>query len=88
MTKDGNPEGSGAGVEEIVTAADAARLEAERLAAVRMASATLTVPPSTGNTSVDIEDPKLFTSDDMEKALENQKREMEIAFAKMKATAS
>ena len=88
MTKDGNPEGSGAGVEEIVTAADAARLEAERLAAVRMASATLTVPPSTGIASVDIEDPKLFTSDDMVKALENQKREMEAAFAKMKATAS
>ena len=61
MTKDGNPEGSGAGVEEIVIVADATRLEAERLAAERMASATLTVPPSTGNVSVDIEDPKLFT---------------------------
>ena len=88
MTKDGNPKGSGTDVEVIAVAVDAARLEAERLAVARMASATLTVPPSTGNVSVDIEDPKLFTSDDMVKALEKQKRDMEAAFAKMKATAS
>ena len=89
MTKDGNPEGSGAdAVEVIAVAADAARLEAERLTAERIASATLTIPPSTGNVSVDLEDPKLFTSSDLVQALEKQKRDMEAEFAKMKASAS
>src|SRR3954467_15797550 len=50
------------------------------------------LPPSRGNVSYEIEDPKLFTSGDMEKALqqalENQRKEMEASFAKMKAPAS
>ena len=84
MTKDGFPKNLGAGVEEVARAVEAARVaEAERLAA-----ATLTVPPSTGNASYDTYNPKFFTSDDMEKALENQKREMETTFVKMKATTS
>src|SRR3954468_16605671 len=48
--------------------------------------------PSTGNVSYEIEDPKLFTSGDMEKALQkaldNQRKEMEASFARMKAPAS
>src|SRR3954466_4862494 len=49
-------------------------------------------PPSTRTVSYEIEDPKLFTSGDMEKALqkalENQRKEMEASFARMKAPAS
>src|SRR3954464_13319490 len=92
MTKDGNPESSGAGVEEVAIAADAARLEVERLATERRLSTPFVVPPSTGNVTYEIEDPKLFTSGDMEKALqkalENQRKEMEASFARMKAPAS
>ena len=50
------------------------------------------LPPSTGTVSYEIDDPKLFTLGDMEKALqqalENQRKEMEASFAKMKAPAS
>ena len=92
MTKDDNPESSGADMEEIAIVADVARVEAKKLAAARMASASQTTPPSTGNVSFEIEDPKLFTSGDMEKALqkalENQRKEMESSFANMKATTS
>src|SRR3954470_20501053 len=49
-------------------------------------------PHSTGNVTYEIEDPKLFTSGDMEKALqhalENKRKEMEASFAKLKASAS
>src|SRR3954471_3556785 len=81
-----------AGVDEVVVAADAARVEAERLAAERAANASKMIPPSTGNVTYEIEDPKLFTSGDMEKALqhalENKRKEMEASFAKLKAPAS
>ena len=88
MTKDGISESLDAGLERIIIAADATRLEAERLAAEWIASATSPVLPSTGNTSGVIEDLKLFTSDDMMQALENQNQDMEAAFEKMKASAS
>src|SRR3954469_7514821 len=88
MTKNGIPESSDVGVEKIVVAADVARLEAERSATERLASATSPLLPSTGSASGGIEDPKLFTSDDMMQALEKQKQDMEAAFAKMKASTS
>src|SRR4051812_28717479 len=92
MTKGGTSAGADAGVDEVVVAADAARVEAERLAAERAANASKMLPPSTGNVTYEIEDPKLFTSGDMEKALqhalETQRKEMEASFAKLKAPAS
>jgi len=92
MTKGNTPASSDAGVDEVAIAADAARVEAERLASVQAATASKLLPPSTGNVSYEIEDPKLFTSGDMEKALqhalENQRKEMEASFAKLKAPAS
>ena len=92
MTKGGTSASTDAGVDEVVIAADAARVEAERLAAERAANASKMLPPSTGNVSYEIEDPKLFTLGDMEKALqhalENQRKEMEASFAKLKAPAS
>src|ERR1041384_2539145 len=92
MTKGGTPASSDAGVDEVAIAADAARVEAERLASDRTAAASKMLPPSMGNFSYEIEDPKLFTSGDMEKALqhalENQRKEMEASFAKMKAPTS
>src|SRR3954471_21824878 len=91
MTK-GGTSAADAGVDEVVVAADAARVEAERLAAERAANASKMIPPSTGNVTYEIEDPKLFTSGDMEKALqhalETQRKEMEASFAKLKAPAS
>src|ERR1041385_6699370 len=92
MTKNGIPERSGANVEEVAIAADAARSEAERLATEQRATAQAALPPSTGHVSYEIEDPKLFTSGDMEnalqKALDNQRKEMEASFARLKASAS
>ena len=88
MTKNDIPESLDVGVEQIVVAADAARMEVERSVAEQLASATSPLLPSAGNASGVIEDPKLFTSDDMMQALENQKWDMESAFAKMKASAS
>src|SRR3954471_10057361 len=92
MTKGGTSPSSDAGVDEVAIAADAARAEAERLASERTAAASKILPPPTGNVSYEIEDLKLFTSGDMEKALqhalENQRKEMEASFAKMKALAS
>ena len=67
MTKDGIPESLGADMEDVAIAADAARVEAEKLAAARMASASQTTLPSTGNVTYHIEDPKLFTSGDTKK---------------------
>src|SRR4051812_278795 len=88
MTKNGNPESSDAGVEPIIVVVDAARLEAERSVAERLASATSSLLPSTGNTSGVIEGPKFFTLDDMMQDLEKQKRDIEAAFEKVKASAS
>src|SRR3954463_13948451 len=92
MTKGGISASTGAGLDEVAIAADAARVEAERLATERAANASKMLPPSTGNVTYEIEDPKLFTSGDMEKALqhalENQRKEMEASFAKLKASAS
>src|SRR4051812_44420121 len=92
MTKNGIPESSGANVEEVAIAKDAASLEAERLATEQRAAAQDALPPSTGHVSYEVEDPKLFTSGDMEKALQksldNQRKEMEASFARLKASAS
>ena len=92
MTKGGTPASSDAGVDEVAIAADAARVEAKRLASDQTVAASKMLPPSMGNVSYEIEDPKLFTSGDMEKALqhalENQRKEMEASFEKMKALAS
>ena len=72
MIKDDIYESLDAGMERIAVATYAAHLEVERLAAERIASATLAAPPSTGNVSVDIEDPKLLTLNDLVQALEKQ----------------
>src|SRR3954468_3495448 len=92
MTKNGTPESSGANVEEVTIAADAASSEAERLATEQRAAAQAAFPPSTGHVIYEIEDPKFFTSGDMEKALQkaldNQRKEMEASFARFKASAS
>src|SRR4051812_24990918 len=92
MAKDDIPESLGVGMEEVAIVEDAARLEAERLVVERSASAQVAVPPSTGNVTYEIEYPKLFTSGDMEKALQksldNQRKEMEASFARMKAPSS
>src|ERR1041385_3494572 len=92
MTKNGIPERSCANVEEFAFSADAANSEAERLATKQRAAAQAALPPSTGHVSYEIEDPKLFTSGDMEKALQkaldNQRKEMEASFARFKASAS
>src|SRR3954469_15077152 len=92
MTKGGTSASTDAGVDEVAIVVDVARVEAERLAAERAANASKMLPPSTGNVTYEIEDPKLFTSGYMEKdlqhALENQRKEMEASFAKMKAPAS
>ena len=70
MTKGGTPASSDAGVDEVAIAADAARVEAERLASERTAAASKMLPPSTRIVSYENEDPNLFTSGDMEKALQ------------------
>src|SRR3954469_25845704 len=92
MTKGGTPASSDASVDEVAIVVDAARVEAKRLASEQTTVASKMLPPSTGKVSYEIEDPKFFTSGDMEKALqhalENQRKEMEASFAKMKATAS
>src|ERR1041385_7639425 len=92
MTKNGIPESSGANVEEVAIVADVASSEAERLAAEQRAAAQAALPPSTGHVSYEIEDPNFFTSGDMEKALQkaldNQRKEMVASFARLKASAS
>jgi len=92
MTKGGTSASTDVGVDEVAIAADAARVEAERLATERAANASKMPPPSTGNVTYEIEYPKLLTSGDMEKdfqhALENKRKEMEASFAKLKAPAS
>src|SRR3954469_684047 len=91
MTKNGIPESSGANVEEVAIAADAASSEAKRLATEQRAAAQAALPPSMGHLSYEIEDPKLFTSRDMEKALQkaldNQRKQMEASFSRLKASA-